>query len=151
MMTKQDHNKRYYEANKEQLLEKQREYYKKYYLANKEKKLNQCKQTYLNNKEFRNQQQRQHYYDNKAQYITRSHIRKQKIKQHQTPAWADMDAINTIYKQATRKSQIEGRQYHVDHIIPLNGKEVSGLHTADNLQILSASENLSKGNRIYAN
>lgn len=57
------------------------------------------------------------------------------------PAWANKEAIAAIY--AGRK---EGQ--HVDHIIPLFGKLVSGLHVENNLQYLTASENMKK-NRKY--
>lgn len=57
------------------------------------------------------------------------------------PKWADMLAIKQFYDSCP-----EG--HHVDHIIPLAGKDVCGLHTLDNLQYLPATENLRKGNRI---
>jgi len=57
------------------------------------------------------------------------------------PKWADLDAIQDVYLEATYM------QLHVDHIIPLKGKTVCGLHVWDNLQLLDPSENKRKGNR----
>ncbi len=56
------------------------------------------------------------------------------------PSWADVELIKNFYLNCP-----EG--HHVDHIIPLRGKEVSGLHVIENLQYLPAAENMSKGNR----
>ena len=56
-----------------------------------------------------------------------------------TPAWADFDKIKSIYDNCPTG-------YHVDHIIPLQGKYICGLHVETNLQYLPASENISKRN-----
>lgn len=60
-------------------------------------------------------------------------------KIQRTPTWADQEAIKFFYECCP-----EG--YHVDHIIPLQGKNISGLHIETNLQWLPAEENLRKGN-----
>lgn len=56
------------------------------------------------------------------------------------PSWADTDKISAIYAEAQKIG------YHVDHIVPLKGKLVSGLHCEDNLQVISPHENLVKHN-----
>lgn len=58
-----------------------------------------------------------------------------------TPAWANMAAIAEFYSACPPG-------YHVDHIIPLRGRKVSGLHIETNLQYLPAADNLRKANRI---
>jgi hypothetical protein len=70
----------------------------------------------------------------------RFHSRLREIAEiRQRPKWADMDKIREIYV-----NRPEG--YHVDHIIPLRGKTVSGLHVENNLQYLPSLENMKKHN-----
>jgi len=46
-------------------------------------------------------------------------------------------------------SKVTGIQYEVDHIIPLQGKKVCGLHTANNLQVIPMSDNRKKNNQFH--
>ena len=76
--------------------------------------------------------------------------KRQASKLKRTPKWltkADNDAMVALYEEAAKLSKETGIKYHVDHILPLQGKKVSGLHVPANLQVIPAKENLKKSNR----
>jgi hypothetical protein len=58
-----------------------------------------------------------------------------------TPIWANHDAIEVLYSLARSASK------QVDHIVPLKGRSVCGLHVHNNMQLLPPAENMKKGNR----
>ena len=65
-----------------------------------------------------------------------------------TPKWADRKEIKKIYKECIEKTKNSGIKHEVDHIVPLKGQFVSGLHVHWNLQILQAKENRLKSNKV---
>lgn len=79
--------------------------------------------------------------------------RRRSYKLKATPDWLTQDQLEDIknfYWLAQDLKLVTGETYHVDHIVPLKGKSVCGLHVPWNLQVLPADINLSKGNH-YAN
>lgn len=71
------------------------------------------------------------------------------IKLNRTPAWISEDElwlIREAHKLAALRTKMLGIKFHVDHIIPLQGKLVSGLHVPNNLQVIPAALNISKNN-----
>lgn len=76
-------------------------------------------------------------------------MRRNARKKNASPSWANLLAMQNIYEQAARLTRATGVAYHVDHIVPLQGKTVCGLHVENNLQILLKTENQIKGNRLW--
>jgi hypothetical protein len=71
-------------------------------------------------------------------------------KIQRTPKWLsefDLLKMKCLYQVAAMRSQESGQDWHVDHIVPLQGKNVSGLHVPWNLQVIPKKDNLSKSNK----
>ena len=80
-----------------------------------------------------------------------AHTRKrQAAKRKRTPMWladSHLRQMECVYKKAAQYKEEFDLDMHVDHIIPLQGKTVSGLHVPWNLRITTAEENLKKGSK----
>ncbi len=79
---------------------------------------------------------------NRKRILARARAKYKQALAVRTPSWADTGEIRRKYKEAKEKGMT------IDHIIPLRGALVSGLHIGCNLQLLSEKEGNLKGN-IY--
>lgn len=64
------------------------------------------------------------------------------------PAWADRFVIEEIYDLARRRTLATGFKWHVDHVVPLKGATVCGLHVHNNLNVIPAKVNRDKFNKL---
>ena len=126
-----ERNARYYAENKEYFSE-----WAKGYRAEHGERLNE------NNREWSKEN------SDKRNALT---AKRRAAKLQRTPAYTETCPwqkfwLKEHYRTAKVLEEMTGVKYHVDHIIPLQGELVSGLHIAENLQVITAAENLSKHN-----
>lgn len=138
------YKKQYRDANKEKLAEAQRiydekinplrrDYFKARYAAQREKILAQ-------NTAYRKA--------NPEAHATKE-ARRRAAKLQRTPGWLTKDdfwMIEQAYELAAIRTKMLGIPFEVDHVLPLQGKLVSGFHSPENLQVIPARLNRSKHN-----
>ena len=120
-----DHLYKYKKQYKTKYQDKYKKYHQEYYQNNKDKKI-------LAGKKYKSS-------DKGKATLAALSAKYRANKRNRTPKWANLELIKKIYSNCPKG-------YHVDHIIPLNGEIVSGLHVQNNLQYLTASENIKKSN-----
>jgi len=123
-----------------------------YYLANKEQHSANMAANYQKNKDSVKQRIAEYKKENSAK-VNANCMKRHAQKLNATPAWLSEDdhwMIEEAYELAKLRTKLFGFVWHVDHIIPLKGKTVSGLYVPNNLQVIPASVNCSKRNRVDA-
>lgn len=86
------------------------------------------------------------YKTHKFEYTARTNLRRARILQA-TPKWFERKQVEAIYKKAEQLTSTTNILHEVDHIVPLRGKLVCGLHCLSNLQIITKISNRSKSNK----
>lgn len=122
---------------------------KQWRLRNLKRSLEKAKEYKKKNKVKIRKITRRYVNKNRAM-ITCFNAKRRAAKLQRTPKWLtkeDFVCIQRIYRKAQAATKRIGVLYHVDHIYPLQGRKVSGLHVPGNLQILTAEENVRKNNK----
>ncbi len=138
---------KYYLKNKDKILKAKKDYYLKNYNKIKEysknyRLNNQDKliEYRLSNKEYQKEYNKIYRPNNRNLFNARE-AKRRAIKLNATPRFANLKKIKEIYLNCPKG-------YHVDHIIPLQNKNVCGLHVEWNLQYLTANANQKKSNKL---
>ena len=130
--------------------EARKAYLREYAAKNKEAAVARVRAWRIANPEKRIEQNKR--YASKYPYkIVAKTVKYTSAKDKRTPVWLtdiDFERIETQYKLAAILTKLWGEPWHVDHIIPLRGKMVSGLHVPSNLQVIRGIENSRKNNKF---
>lgn len=117
--------------------------------ANKHKRA-EIDRLWVESNRERIRQYKKKWQDNNKAYMANYQAHLRTLRMQRTPLWLsqeDLEQIRSIYHLANKKTKDTGVYWHVDHIVPLQGKNVSGLHVPQNLRVITADENRRKSNK----
>ena len=106
---------------------------------------------YYNNIDFMREKSKQYQKTHKA-IVNANSAKKRASKLQATPSWLSDEQYCDIknFYYAAKQLELETTvKYHVDHIVPLQGENVCGLHVPWNLQVIPAADNIAKSNRYF--
>lgn len=141
----------YYCRNKESIRLKQSATKRRRYSENKEEISRKTEEWRKNNPEIVKRMKKE-YRKNNPDKVAASSAEYRAKRKLACPKWLskeDKIKISEFYKIRNQLTSEIGISHHVDHIVPLQHKEVCGLHVPWNLQILTAEENISKSNSFH--
>ena len=121
-----------------------------YRKANRDKLLSDKQQDYAKNRARYLADKKVYRQENKGTIRALNAARKRVVKLR-TPAWLSTDElwlVKEVYKLAAHRTELFGFQWDVDHIVPLQGTIVSGLHVPWNLQVIPSRDNICKKNKF---
>lgn len=140
-----EYKKEYTKINIEKIVKQRKEYFQKKYPSLKkyyqDRYLKLSKE--INEKNRLRRASKPHTHANKES-------QRRAAKLQRTPKWLTEDdfwMIEQAYELAALRTKMLGFSWHVDHVIPLKGKKVSGLHVPTNLQVIPGLENIKKHNK----
>lgn len=142
------YNKRWKQENREKNRELYRDYNKRWHEMNVDKRRESTRRWREQNRESSREYDKCRKQSNPEKFAAYN-AKRRAAKLQRTPQWLtkeQLDEIETFYTVALAFRIYTGLTYHVDHIVPLQGKNVSGLHVPWNLRVISATDNLKKSN-----
>ena len=155
--TRRKQHKAHYEANRDAIRERQ----KAARDADPEKFNARNRKDYEDNREARRARRKEYHEENREAIRERKKVyhrdhpevfranaaKRRAAKLERTPTWSNDSAeIKELHRQAVALEELTGIKFEIDHVYPLQGEHVSGLHVAGNLQILTEAENRQKSN-----
>lgn len=141
----QEYSKAYRKENKEQIAQ-----YNAFYKENNKERVKLLEKQWRQKHPQRCKEIFKNWKKNNKGKVNAETAKRHTAKMNRRPQWLSAEQLTEIkefYVMAKELEKVFPWKQHVDHIVPLQGKTVSGLHVPWNLQIIPASWNISKGNR----